>query len=132
MKEVACAGIVPFFNGLVVLVRELTLNNAKGNDWLLPKGHVEALESHAEAAVREAREEAGVVIDPKSVVQVAETDLQEIGLGELKHIKWFKGQVTEFATDLATDGRTVGMFRPLDALAELTYLDHRKVLVQAL
>jgi 8-oxo-dGTP pyrophosphatase MutT (NUDIX family) len=55
--------------GAVVVKRDgrdpriLVARSSDGESWLFPKGHVERGETHEEAAVREVREEAGVVAD---------------------------------------------------------------------
>ncbi|HUQ83450.1 MAG TPA: NUDIX domain-containing protein [Gemmatimonadaceae bacterium] len=48
--------------------------------WIFPKGHIEAGETPAEAAVREAREEAGVVGRALGSVGSLELDLEDVSV----------------------------------------------------
>ena len=50
----ACAGGVVFHGGQILILQK------RNREWVLPKGHVEPGETHAEAAIREVREETGV------------------------------------------------------------------------
>jgi 8-oxo-dGTP pyrophosphatase MutT (NUDIX family) len=48
--------------------RILVVRSSDGSDWLFPKGHVERGETPEEAAVREVREEAGVVAEVRAFI----------------------------------------------------------------
>jgi ADP-ribose pyrophosphatase YjhB (NUDIX family) len=52
--------------------------------WGFPGGHVERGETVIEAAIRELREETGVVADPQGVLTV----LDEIGRSEVGEVQW--------------------------------------------
>jgi len=68
----AVGGVVTDARGRILLVKE-------GGRWLAPGGEVEAGESHAEALVREVREETGVdatVEDPVAATEVTFVDAE--------------------------------------------------------
>ena len=59
--------------GIVILTREreLLLCHVTGqNHWDLPKGGIDAGESPLDAALRETREETGLVLDPGALIEV--------------------------------------------------------------
>lgn len=99
-------------------------SDKRKKEWVLPKGHVEAGERLAETAVREVREEAGVLarvvrrLDPLSftvdgVVQTTELFLLEAMVTRLKtterrDVEWFtKEQAVAAATHDATKAALV-------------------------
>ena len=53
IRETSAGGVV-FLDGQVVLLRR------HSGEWVMPKGHVEAAETHEEAAQREVEEETGL------------------------------------------------------------------------
>ena len=77
--------------GAIAVVRRgdqvLLAQRSKGGyigRWGFPGGHVERGETVVEAAIRELREETGVVAEPKGVLTV----LDEIGRGEAGEVQW--------------------------------------------
>lgn len=65
IKKELSAGILFFTEtGDLLVCRMTELKRRDGNDrWDIPKGHVEEGESPAEAAIREAKEEAGIIAE---------------------------------------------------------------------
>jgi 8-oxo-dGTP pyrophosphatase MutT (NUDIX family) len=51
-----------FWNGKLLLIQRAT-DDTNANTWVVPGGHVDAGESHVDAAVRELQEETGLVVD---------------------------------------------------------------------
>ena len=66
------------------------------DQWIFPKGHLEAGESPDEAALREAREEAGVI---GQIVQPLEPVLSFEFNGRTYEVRYFLVEATSAATD---------------------------------
>ncbi|HEY8344415.1 MAG TPA: NUDIX hydrolase [Bacillota bacterium] len=78
-----CAGGVVIKDGKVVAIKR------KNGVWLMPKGHVDPGETLEEAALREVREETGLVA--RAGVKLGETEYthQEDGRPHHKKVHWF-------------------------------------------
>jgi 8-oxo-dGTP pyrophosphatase MutT (NUDIX family) len=105
----------------------LLVNGRRHRDhWVLPKGHVEPGEIPERTAVREVREESGVVAH---IVAPLDDVAVEVG-GEHQLIRWFlmeaRGQVEEHEL------REVVWLDATSALARLTFPDTRTVAEHAL
>lgn len=96
-------------------------------DWIFPKGHVEADESADEAAVREAEEEAGVTGRVVSTVQPPVTFTQ----GDRRvQVEYF---LVEYeGTVKSKERREHVWLPPPEALVRLSHESARTVLAQAL
>ena len=95
-------------------------------NWIFPKGHIEKGESPAEAALRETREEAGVlgkVVGPAGVLEYG-------FLGAKARVEYF---VVQFTRDVGPpeDGRQRAWYSLEEALDRLNYKNARKLLRQA-
>jgi 8-oxo-dGTP pyrophosphatase MutT (NUDIX family) len=107
---------------------EVLLITGKRNpkSWIFPKGHIEKGETSEQAAVRETREEAGVVGDP-----IAPAGILEYGfLGAKARVEYF---LVRFKKESGPpeDGRQ-RIWCPLeDALDRLSYKSTRKLLRKA-
>jgi 8-oxo-dGTP pyrophosphatase MutT (NUDIX family) len=104
------------------------LVTAKRNprNWIFPKGHIEKGESPEEAALREAREEAGVVgklIGPAGVLEYA-------FLGAYARVEYFLAEFTR-ESGPPEDGRSRVWCELDDALERLNYKNTRKLLKKA-
>jgi 8-oxo-dGTP pyrophosphatase MutT (NUDIX family) len=136
LKEVDCGGAVILLGrGMIVLVRPL---NGR-DEWLLPKGHVEAEESAIQAAVREALEETGSVCTPEDGQPVKVTSYEDLTHNERKTTTWYllraaalKTEKAEVLTDRVATRREIGIFPSIVALSRLTYQEHRDVLATVL
>jgi 8-oxo-dGTP pyrophosphatase MutT (NUDIX family) len=94
--------------------------------WIFPKGHIEPGESAAAAALREAREEAGVV---GRVIAPAGTIEYQL-LGDTIHVQYFLVEL-EHEEGPAEPGRSRLWCRLEEALQRLTFEDTRKLLREA-
>jgi 8-oxo-dGTP pyrophosphatase MutT (NUDIX family) len=121
--------------GLVVRGDEvLLIATAGGRRWQLPKGHLEAGELPAQAAVREVREETGVtgtIVEPLSGVDYT---FFERGVHRItKHVDYFllayeSGSETNFEPREVVTAR---WFPWTEAIARLSHANDRKVAEQA-
>ena len=107
-----------------VLVRE------KNGSYGLPKGHVEPGETLAQTALREVREETGVLATLHAD-QPAMVDEYPIAGGDIKRVCWFIAQYAS-QTPVADRTQVLGVLvLPLDAaLKTLTYGSTREILRQ--
>jgi 8-oxo-dGTP pyrophosphatase MutT (NUDIX family) len=107
---------------------QVLLVTAKRNprNWIFPKGHIEKGESPEAAALREAKEEAGVVgtlIGPAGVLEYS-------FLGAKARVEYF---LAEFRREAGPpeDGRSRAWFGLDEALERLNYKNTRKLLRKA-
>jgi 8-oxo-dGTP pyrophosphatase MutT (NUDIX family) len=121
--------------GLVVRGDEvLLIATAGGRRWQLPKGHLEAGEVPAQAAVREVREETGVtgsIVAPLSGVDY--TFLERGKRRIRKHVDYFllayeSGSETDFEPREVVAAR---WFPWPEAIAKLSHANDRRVAEQA-
>ena len=104
------------------------LVTAKRNpqNWIFPKGHIEKGETPEAAALREAKEEAGVVgkvIGPAGVLEYS-------FLGVKARVEYFLAVLTR-ETGQPEDGRERAWCRLDEALERLNYKNTRKLLRKA-
>lgn len=95
-------------------------------DWIFPKGHIEDDESAADAAVREAEEEAGVT--GRVLTSLGSVTFESAGR-DLR-VKYF---LVERSRDvIAKEEREKAWLPPADAIARLTHAKARGLLQRAL
>jgi 8-oxo-dGTP pyrophosphatase MutT (NUDIX family) len=125
MKHLTHAGGVVFrltSAGPVFLVVQASGNAA---EWVLPKGHIEAGESPEQTAVREVREEAGVVARP--IEPVGDTAFT-LPRGDV-HARFF---LMRFVRSAAADEERKTAWLPYErARTRLTFDDQRRLLDRA-
>lgn len=126
MENVAGAGAVVFYGAHVVL-----LQNRDGS-WVLPKGHVEAGESLLQTALREVREETGLVATcPDPSVSFIARYVNDAGIP--REITYFV-----FETDSTQDLKREDSFLQVAlvprtlAVERLTFVEDKTVMLQAL
>ena len=126
MKTVEQAGAVVFKNladPKILIVRA----KQDPSNWIFPKGHVEPGESLKQTAVREAREEAGVIseiVSTLSPVVRFEKNNQEI------RVRYFLAELRSEVR--ALENREKRWASPNEARKLLTHDDNRRVLESAL
>lgn len=94
--------------------------------WVLPKGHVDPGEVPETTAMREVREESGVIADV--VAQLDDTEI-DVG-GEHQRIRWFLMEARDTLED--HELREVVWLDARSALERLTFADTRVVAEHAL
>ena len=130
IEAVSCGGVV-IFRGKILLLYKNYKNKYDG--WVLPKGTVEAGESHEETALREVREEAGV---RASIVQYVGSSNYSFVVPEdtvEKEVHWYlmsaenyysKPQREEYFTDS-------GYYKYHEAWHLLKFANERQILEKA-
>jgi ATP adenylyltransferase len=106
----------------------VALRRAKAGDWVLPKGHIEAGESAAAAAVREVAEEMGLatrVLDWVGDYRFTHKKARHVGYFLLR----VERRLPEFA---AHDGADTFFLAPEEAVARLTFENDRAIVRDAL
>ena len=118
--------IVVRLDGSEPQVLLVTSKRNRGN-WIFPKGHIEKGERPEDAALRETREEAGVIgklIGPAGILEYG-------FLGAKARVEYFLVQFSREAGP-PEDGRQRIWCDPEDALERLSYKNTRKLLRKAL
>ena len=111
----------------------LLLHQRRGLHWGFPKGRIEAGETEEEAALREAREEAGLTKIRLVPGFRASTTYMFIRDGNTvsKEVVYFLGCVDERTLVLSAE-HTEGCWLPYEAaFTQLTYADTRQILAEA-
>ena len=113
----------------------LLLIHDQYGQWTLPKGHLEAGESDQDAALREVREEAGVVGELGALVaRIVYTVRSKRGLERTKQVTFFLQRADSSDTHPQTEEgiSAAEWFTPEVALARIGYPQVRDVLAQAI
>lgn len=130
LEATSCGGVV-IFRGKILLLYKNYKNRYEG--WVLPKGTVEAEESHEETALREVKEETGV--DAEIVEYVGKSEYTFHAQTELvdKRVHWYlmradnyysKPQREEFFVDS-------GYYKYHEAWHLLKFANERNILQKA-
>jgi 8-oxo-dGTP pyrophosphatase MutT (NUDIX family) len=101
--------VVADASGRVLLFHALTPEETPDGWWELPGGGIDPGESYLEAAVREIREETGLVLDPAQVSQPTwrrDTTWRSRGQRRLQHEVVVLAQVTADQPPIVDGGRT--------------------------
>jgi len=127
MNHVSQAGAVVFRTDggsvLILLVR----SRKNPGVWVFPKGHLEAGESHADAALREAEEEAGIsgtVVGPVGPTLTFQSGDESVA------VKYYLVHLTADAA--SPEGREKAWLSPDEALERLGFQNARDLLLAAL
>ena len=128
---ISCGGIVIHKNKVLVLYKN---QNGRHMGWVMPKGNVEQNETHKQAALREVKEEAGVVA--RIMKYLGQTQYSfKVPEAELicKTVHWYlmttnsfycKPQAEEFFAD-------VGFYKQHEAYHLLKFHDERQIMRRA-
>jgi 8-oxo-dGTP pyrophosphatase MutT (NUDIX family) len=123
---VVCSG--PAGEPLILLIRD------KYGVWTLPKGHLEAGEDEADAAVREIAEETGIDCELGELLQRMVYPVFKRGAWRDKQVAYFLARAEHLPpTPRLDEGITDACWLPPDvALARLSYAQVRDVLRRAM
>lgn len=106
----------------------IAIRRARAGDWVLPKGHIEAGESAATAAVREVAEEMGLAT--RVVDWLGD---YHFTYKKARHVGYFLLHVERHLPDFAAhDGDDTFLLPPDDALARLSFDNDRALVRQAI
>lgn len=136
-------GIVPIFIDETGKPHFLVIQHAEGH-WAFPKGHKEEGETDRETALRELREETGIIecdilettplenvfVIPKEV----ESKYKPKGKPQEKTVTYFLGKVHDTTVSIDTSSGEIidYMWLPYEtAFERITYLETRSILTQA-
>lgn len=104
--------------------RILLQRRADDGTWCLPGGYLDPNESPSEAAVREAREETGLVVEPTELVEIYTRKAGEFGPhGLVRHV--YLCDVTGGELEVSHEGLDV-RYRSIDGVPEW-HMDHERV-----
>jgi inorganic pyrophosphatase len=105
-------GIFHESSGAVVMVGGRCLALRRGDEWVFPKGHLEAGERPEQAAIREVREETGLEVRIVRPIGTTRYEFDGSGSGDhRKRVHWFLAE------------RTGGALRPEAPFTEAVLLD---------
>jgi 8-oxo-dGTP pyrophosphatase MutT (NUDIX family) len=130
--EHSAGGVVLRGEEVVVIVP--LKRDADGNRVLgLPKGHVDAGETAAQAAAREVREEAGVTGELRGSLGEVRYEYQRGGRAVGKRVEWFLFEYEGGDPAEHDDEIEAAAWMPVrQAVTELTYPGEREILARAL
>ena len=122
-------GLAEQAGGVVIAADgRIALRRAKAGDWVLPKGHIEAGESVAVAAVREVAEEMGLATRIVDWLGDYHFDYKKA-----RHVGYFLLHIERHLPDFAAhDGTDTFLLPPDDALARLTFAPDRALVQLAI
>jgi 8-oxo-dGTP pyrophosphatase MutT (NUDIX family) len=123
--EISAGGIVRA-KGKILVLQTLT------GEWVLPKGKLEAGESPAEAAVREAREEAGVLTTVVRKLESTRYTRQLASHPVEKTVHWFLMEATDTRVQAAEQEFRVAEWVTVDEAASRLRWDEQRTLVRSL
>ncbi|MBI4150882.1 NUDIX domain-containing protein [Candidatus Woesearchaeota archaeon] len=123
-----CSGAIILHQGKVLLI-----DKAKNHYWGLPKGHIEANETAEQAAVREVKEELGLVIRIVPGFKRVETYQFKEGTKDVeKETTFFIAKsVTDHTKPKHEEINAAAWFVPSDALSKVTFSNTRTMLEDA-
>lgn len=130
IKATSCGGVV-IFRGKILLLYKNYGHRYEG--WVLPKGTVEEGESHKQTALREVREEAGVVCRIMKYINKSHYSF-EVPEGVVsKDVHWYLMQSENFYSRPQKEEyfQDSGYYKYHEAVHLLKFANERKILEQA-
>ncbi|WP_459129600.1 NUDIX domain-containing protein [Guggenheimella bovis] len=117
--------------GVVLRGDSVLLLQTKKGRWVLPKGHLEAEETTAEAALREVYEESGVVAKIEAELGWAKYRYYSGGRLHSKKVFWYKMRpVTGDMTPLRAEGFVDVRYFPKNEIPEQKMYESELIMVQ--
>lgn len=127
--EKSCGAIV--YRGAGNQLRLLILRHRYGGHWSFPKGHVEAGETERQTALREVREETGLLVELKDGFRVSVQYSPAPGVE--KEVVYFLGySPAGEAVRQVEEISEIRWVSPDEALEAVTFLNDRKLIRAAL
>ena len=126
-KETSCGAVIArqTETGLEILL----IRHMNGGHWAFPKGHVEAGETEAETALREIREETGLLVELDTSFRAVVTYSPKPGV--MKDVIYFAAELSGGSQQMQAEEVTDMRWVALDAADQLiTYENDKGVLKQ--
>jgi 8-oxo-dGTP diphosphatase len=114
--------------------RFLLLRNARHGTWSFAKGHLEPGEDLFAGALREVKEETGVVLEPSDLdLTFSDTSIYRPGGGDWKRVVYFLAipPIAEDGLQVSSEHQDFAWLSEEDALARLQFSDLRRTLIRA-
>lgn len=129
-KAVSCGGVV-IFRGKILLLYKNCHNRYEG--WVLPKGTVEAEETHEQTALREVREETGVKAKIVEYVGKSEYSFNIPRNVVEKEVHWYLMASENYFSKPQRDEFFVhsGYYRYIEAIHLLKFPNEKMILKKA-
>ena len=130
IETVSCGGVVIYKGKILLLYKEY---KQRYSGWVLPKGTVEAGETHEQTAIREVKEESSA--DAKIMKYIGSSNYRFNGRGELvnKTVHWYLMKSYNFHTKPQREEYFVdaGYYKFYEAYHLIKFADEKQMLKKA-